>query len=78
MPVLDPASAEWSTFFLIDEGNRSTDKSDKTITILINEIINEIKTAYFPVEGRGGTQVPHPVNLIGRWLELPPEMAGEE
>ena len=45
---------------------------------LLDEMIGQILDGYFPVEGRNGAQVPDPANLVGRWLETPPEFERSE
>ena len=45
---------------------------------LLDEMVAQVLDAYFPVEGRNGAQVPDPANLVGRWLETPPEFERSE
>jgi ATP-dependent helicase/DNAse subunit B len=45
----------------------------KRLIELIEELVTQARQAYFPIEGRNEAQVPDLANLVGRWLEMPPE-----
>lgn len=73
---------DWPYFFGISETKseryKKHDYPAARLTDLLDEIVGQILNAYFPVEGRNGAQVPEPANLVGRWLEIPPEFEQSE
>ena len=48
---------------------------EKCLMEIIEEILQEITQGQFPVFSRDGSQIRNMTNLVGRWLELPPELA---
>jgi ATP-dependent helicase/nuclease subunit B len=50
-------------------------KDEKCLKEILAEIIGEISRGEFPVSSRDGSKIRNMTNLVGRWLELPPEFA---
>lgn len=57
--------------------DKTTD-DEKSLIEIIEDIIAGISAGHFPVETKDGSKVNNLTNLVGRWLELPPELAEDE
>ncbi len=87
MKDIEPAASsrfsDWAYFLgIAPEPNHGCNAYDedtqpKRLTELIEELIAQARLGYFPVEGRNGAKVPDLANLVGRWLEVPPEFESE-
>jgi RecB family exonuclease len=69
---LDPTEQKWAPLFTTGSNGEPA-----PFPALLAELVAGIRAGQYPVEGRGGAEVPKPINLVGRWLELPPELAEE-
>ncbi|HUX08429.1 MAG TPA: PD-(D/E)XK nuclease family protein, partial [Acidobacteriota bacterium] len=72
---------DWPFFFgLVEEPNRKCkayqEIEPKRLTEIVQELVSQARQGYFPVEGRNKAKVPDLANLVGRWLEVPPEFEG--
>ena len=77
-PDKSDRNSDWRYFFGLCDKPSGTFWSDiikpVKLTEVLTKLVSQIQTAYFPIEGRNGFKVLDDANLVGRWLEIPPEM----
>jgi DNA-binding transcriptional regulator/RsmH inhibitor MraZ len=72
---IDPADKKFRDFFSSDASIAESDSEEQvTLSAILLEVLASVTNAHFDVRGN----LRERENVVGRWLELPPELTGSD